>query len=334
MLLIAGIWVGATPTTLILLVSQAGAFVAFVSPVPRYKPARRGALGLLAVSCFIGAVTLHLGDAVVPPRRGEIFDIAHKRTLSIPDIAPEQDIVTIASRFLPLIGGLTFSEASGLLPVISRLYRSMDEERGHYTSPLLSSMIGAPLLFDSKVLTFRTGEGGVQRRGVVFLHGTGGNIGLVCWIISKSGQAIGADTYCPSLGPLGMWDSDRGREILGDLLSVLRERGTTEIYLVGISAGAVGAALLTTAFEKDLTAVALVNGSHPGIHGAKIPLLFLYAQQDERFPPQLLSWIASESARRNPLVTISEVQGDHLYPIKQFEDFTTHLSAWFKKVAR
>ena len=131
-----------------------------------------------------------------------------------------------------------------------------------------------------------------------------------------------------------MWGSDRGREIVRDLLATLMERGTTDIYLVGVSAGAVGAALLTQEFAPHLRGVALISGSHPAIRDAKIPILLLYGRQDERFPPQLLRWIAQESAKRNPAVTIEEVEGDHLYPLKHFDEFTTLLRTWLKELAR
>ena len=131
-----------------------------------------------------------------------------------------------------------------------------------------------------------------------------------------------------------MWGSDLGREIVRDLLATLIERGTTDIYLVGVSAGAVGAALLTQEFAPHLRGVALISGSHPAMRHAKIPVLLLYGRQDERFPPQLLRWIAQASAKRNPAVTTVEVDGDHLYPFKRFDEFTTRLGAWLEKVAR
>ena len=334
LLLASGIWVGVTLTTLLLLILQGVATFGLVSPVPRYRFALRRTIGAIALACLGVAVLLCAKSAVVPPRSGDILSVPGSNLLSVDGVVPEQDLIAIATRFLPLIGGLSLSEARNLLPETSRLFTAMYQERGHYTSPLLSSVVAAPLLSRSRGLVLRSQGGGHSHKAIVFLHGTGGNIGLLCWIISRGADAIGADTYCPSLGVLGMWGSDRGREIVRDLLATLMERGTTDIYLVGVSAGAVGAALLTQEFAPHLRGVALISGSHPAIRDAKIPILLLYGRQDERFPPQLLRWIAQESAKRNPAVTIEEVEGDHLYPLKHFDEFTTLLRTWLKELAR
>ncbi len=334
LLLASGIWVGVTLATRLLLILQGVATFGLVSPVPRYRFALRRTIGAIALACLGGAVLLSAKSAVVPPRSGEILSVRGSTSLSMDGVASEQDLVAISTRFLPLIGGLSLSEVQNLLPETSRLYTAMYEERGHYTSPLMSSVVAAPLFSRSRGLVLRAHDGVHSHKAIVFLHGTGGNIGLLCWIISKAADAIGADTYCPSLGVLGMWGSDRGREIVRELLDTLRDRGATEIYLMGVSAGAVGAALMTQEFAPHLRGVALISGSHPAIRDAKIPVLLLYSTHDERFPPQLLRWIAQESAKRNPAVTIEEVEGDHLYPLKHFDAFTTRLRTWLKELAR
>lgn len=332
LLLACGIWVGVPLPTLLLLILQGVATFGIVSPVPRYRSALRRTIGVIALACMGGVILLHAKSPIVPPRSGEILSVSGSPLLSLDGVLPERDLVAIATRFLPLIGGLSLSEARNLSPETARLYTAMYEEQGHYTSPLLSSIVEAPLLSRSRGLVFRAQEGVYSRNAIVFLHGTGGNIGLMCWIVSKGADTVGADTYCPSLGVLGMWGSDRGREIVRDLLATLIERGTTMIYLVGVSAGAVGAALLTQEFASHLHGVALISGAHPAIRDAKIPVLILYGRQDERFPPQLLRWIAQESATRNPAVTTVEVDGDHLYPLKRFDDFKTRLKMWLEDV--
>jgi predicted esterase len=334
LLLASGIWVGVTVRTLLLLILQSVATFGLASPVPKYRLALRRTIGGIALACLGAAFFIYSRSTVVPPRRGEFISASTSPLLSIDGVAPEQDLVAIASGFFPLIGGLSLSEARNLLPETSRLYAAMYQERGHYTSALVSSMVEAPLLSRIRGLVFRSADGVPSRRAIVFLHGTGGNIGLLCWIVSKAAESIGADTYCPSLGVLGMWGSDRGRDIVRNLITSLGERGTTEIYLVGVSAGAVGAALLTQEFAPHLRGVALINGAHPAIRNAKIPVLLLYSQQDERFPPRLLRWIAQESAKRNTAATIEEVEGDHLYALKQVDGFTTRLKAWLQAVAR
>ena len=333
LLLIAGIWSGVSQGTCILLILQLAVFFGLVSPVPRRGRMPRKIAAVVALIALLVVVLLSARREVILPRQGELFSVPGARTFAMGDVVPERDILAVAARFLPLIGGLSLSEASGLFSAISTLADSMERERNRYTSPLIPSLIGASLLFDSKVLALSPQEGGSTNRAVVFLHGTGGNIGLVCWIISKAAVSINADTYCPSLGVLGMWGSDRGREIVRELMTNLRARGKTEIYLVGISAGAVGAAELVQDFESQLRGVALLNGAHPVIKTAKLPVLFLYGKQDERFPPSLLAWIARQSAQGNPAVTIAELDGDHLMVLKQHGTLQGTLAKWMSQAA-
>jgi len=328
LLLIAGLWGGVSQRACILLVLQFAIVFGFLSPVPRRGRKPRKIAAIVTLMSLFVAVLLSARREVILPHHGELFSVPGTKAFSIGDIVPERDILVVAARFLPLIGGLSLSEASGLFSAISALADSMEQERNRYTSPVIPSLIGASILFDSKVLALSPQEGGSTNRAVVFLHGTGGNIGLICWIISKAAVSISADTYCPSLGVLGMWGSDRGREIVRELLTNLRARGKTEIYLVGISAGAVGAAELVLEFEPQLRGVALLNGAHPVIKNAKLPVLFLYGKQDERFPPSLLAWFARQSAERNSLVTISEIDGDHLMAIKRHETLQGTLATW------
>jgi pimeloyl-ACP methyl ester carboxylesterase len=130
-----------------------------------------------------------------------------------------------------------------------------------------------------------------------------------------------------------MWGSDRGREIVSELLTTLSVRGKSEIYLVGLSAGAVGAATLARGFESQLRGVALVSGAGPAIWDTKLPILFVYGRNDERFPPNLIAWIAKRTAPGNRSVMISEVDGDHLLAIKQHETLYTIVVEWLRNLA-
>ena len=334
LLLITGIWSRVSLGTFLILILQFAVFFGFVSPVPRRGSTLRKGVGVVGLIALFGAVLLSARHEVAPPRLGEHFSVAGARSQAIGDVVPERDMLSVAAKFLPLIGGLSLSEASGLSAAISSLADSMVQERGPYESPLIPSLIGTSYFFDSKVLALAPLAGSSTNRAVVFLHGTGGNIGLICWIISKAASHIEADTYCPSLGVLGMWGTSRGRQILSELLINLRARGKEEIYLVGISAGAVGAAELLDEFESEFRGVALLNGAHPDISTAKLPILFLYGMQDERFPPNLIAWVARQSIRNNPRVTVTEFDGDHLMVIKQHAALKGGLAKWLSQLAK
>ncbi len=332
LLLASGVWAGVESVTYLLLFTQCIATFGIVSPVPRGRTRTRRIVGLISLAVLAATILLGANREAIAPQRGELLSLAGIDRGSVGDIVSERDMLAIATRFLPLVGGLSITEAADLLPAISKLYPIMESDRGRYTSPLLPSLVGAPLLFGSEVLAFSSQESARSKRAVVFLHGTGGNIGLLCWIISRMGSAIQADTYCPSLDPLGMWGSDRGREIVSELLTTLSIRGKSEIYLVGISAGAVGAASLAREFESQLCGVALVNGAGPAIWDTKLPILFVYGRSDERFPPNLIAWIAKRTASDTRSVMISEVDGDHLLAIKQHETLYTIVVEWLRNL--
>lgn len=332
-ILIASLTVELSARGYILIFSQALIVLGFLVPLRASKWRVRRFVGFLALICLIVTIIFGVRQEVVVPRNGGIFSVGSPNSLHWGEIVPERDIVLLATRILPFIGGLSFTEASGLLPSISRLYAAMDSERDRYTSPLLESLIGLPYLFDSKVLSFNFQEDEPSKRAIVFLHGVGGNWALLCWILSQGGKSIGANTYCPALGILGTWGSNRGRFVVRGLLSKLRSQGKTEIYLIAMSAGAVGASQIAQEFENELHAIALLSGSHPAIRKVQLPLLFIYGKNDERFPPKLLSWVARASSQRNASVTIDEVDGGHFFPIKQTDKFLELLRIWLGEVA-
>ena len=108
----------------------------------------------------------------------------------------------------------------------------------------------------------------------------------------------------------------------------LRAKSTKQIFLVGISAGAVGAAQLAGSLADKLDGLALLFGSHPAARSLKPPILFIYGKSDERFPLRILTWIAESTAKQNPRVTIEAVAGGHFFALQDSDQFSSRFGAW------
>ena len=333
-ILIAGFTVSLSVSAYLLLIGQFLFALGFLAPVPPTVVPSRKAIGYLALFMVVATLVTNARRELITPNHGELVSPGNGSSLGAFELIPERDIVLLASRSLPFMGGISLTESENLLPTLYDMYAAMEEQRGNFSSPLFQSIIGMPYVANSEVLTFSPLTSGHPERAIIFLHGVGGNWSLLCWLISEAADSIGAQTFCPSLGILGTWGSERGMSVLGDLITKLQADGKQEIYLIGMSAGAVGAGQLAKTYEKKLHAVALICGSHPGIRDVSLPVLFLYGVRDERFPPKILRWIAKKSDVRNPEVTIMEVDGGHFLPIKQKDTFLKLLTSWLIKVSK
>ncbi|MCB0335830.1 MAG: alpha/beta hydrolase [Bdellovibrionales bacterium] len=333
LILIFGLTVSLSWSAWLLLGGQFLFAVSIIAPWSGPRRTARSLAGVAGVLMLAGSFIVVARQGVVNPRPGEVYSLGSESPLPFGELIEERDIVFLATRILPFMGGLTFKESAGLLPSIVALYSSMDSQRGSFSSPLTHSLIGFPYVGNSPVLSFDPVQSHSSNRAIVFLHGVGGNWSLMCWLVAEAAESIGASTHCPSLGILGTWGANRGRAILSELLDSLKSQGKSEVYLVAMSAGAVGAGQLARDFEKQLHGVALLNGSHPAIRDVDLPLFLLWSSDDERFPANLLAWIAKGAAERNPHVTRAEVAGGHLFPVKQKDEFLKLLKSWLRSVA-
>ena len=306
--------------------------VAVVAPLGKSKAKQW--IAILSGTSILGLIVFGIIQKSVQPKEGQIYCPSKTNSAVLGGILEERDIVLIMARFLPFIGGISFSEAKGLVPELIKSYDEMESEQGKYSSLLFDSLAGIPYFVGSEILAFDAKNPSNQKSAVIFLHGTGGNFALLCWMISKGSQSIGAATYCPTLNVLGNWGSETGRKIVSQLISDLRSKGTEHIYLAGLSAGAVGAGQIAGSLAEELEGVGLLFGGHPAIRTLKKPVLFMYGKDDERFPVELLSWVAKLSAKTNPQVTINIVEGGHFFALQHNEQFLELFKAWLLKESK
>lgn len=331
-LCIAGLSVDLSACGYLLVILQFFCTVSLIAPLGKGTAKRY--LAIVSVASVFCLIIFGILQNTIQPKEGRVYGTDQTDAARLSGILQERDLVLTMARFLPFIGGLSFREAQGLIPSIIKSYDEMELEQGKYSSLLIDSLAGLPHVLGSEVLTFNAKFQNNPKSAVLFLHGTGGNFGLICWIISKGSQSIGAATYCPTLNLLGNWGSDKGRKIVADLIVELRSKGIEHLYLVGLSSGAVGVGRIAASLENEFDAVALLFGAHPAIKSFGKAILFMYGRNDERFPVQLLSWVASLSAKTNPNVTINIVQGGHFFALQHREQFLELFGAWLLKEAR
>lgn len=331
-LLIAGVSLDLKARGYLFVILQFLCAVTIVAPLEK-SMVKRG-VAIISITFILGLIVFGIIQKSVQPKEGQIYRPSKINSAVLGGILEERDLVLIMARFLPFIGGISFSEAKGLVPELVKSYDEMESEQGSYSSLLFDSLAGMPYFVGSEILTFNAKARGDPKSAVVFLHGTGGNFVLLCWIISKGSESIGAATFCPTLNVLGNWGSETGRKIVSELISDLRSKGTEHIYLVGLSAGAVGVGQIASSLANDLAGAGLLFGGHPAIRTLKKPILFMYGKDDERFPVKLLSWVANASAKTNPQVTINIVDGGHFFALQHKEQFLELFKAWLIKVSK
>jgi len=175
---------------------------------------------------------------------------------------------------------------------------------GHYTSPLFTSILGLNSVNKHDTLSFCgegcKGKGNSHTSAVIHLHGFGGSWSLLCWNLSRPINELGMLMACPSLGPLGMWGSETGINIVKRTIEDLKQKGIQKIYLSGISAGAVGVAEMAKKFEDQIEGIILLFGAYPDIDLVETPTLLIYGNEDERFPAKLIQWVITQRQKKKP----------------------------------
>jgi predicted esterase len=298
---------------------------AFIFPFSRGKCPRW--IGVCA-AIFLTIITiLNLKSPIISPQNGTIV------AGSLNNLSPEADLVYLASRTLPLLGGLSFKESRGLVPSIEKSYDVMFSEQGQFTSPLLSSLLSIPTFSSGEELSFCSdnceSQKGTPESVVIHLHGVGGNWSLLCWTVANAVAQSGHNTICPSLGPLGMWSSENGAKAVEQHISRLEAAGVKRIYLSGVSAGAVGVAEMAHRFGSRIDGLILLFGAHPDIDKTDVPTLFVYGNEDERFPPRMMEWVGNLRLRKTGKIDIKPVDGGHFYIVKEREKLESIIHDWF-----
>lgn len=295
---------------------------------------RRGQLPLLLI-----AIVISVGISLFGGRLPESpIDGAAWRTpgigafLSLASLVPEEDGIFVATKLFSAVGEITAREATGLWPKLVEAYRSMREERGQFPSPLIATFLGleSPSAFDT--IAFRSKNPREPRRALVFLHGFGGNWSLLCYLVSRAASPLGLDTFCPSTGPLGPWGNESGGDILAQTFAHLEQEGYREVFVSGLSAGAIGLGERAASLPKSVRGLVYLFGGHPDGKRSTLPALYIYGDADERIPAKLMeAFIRQHAATGGGNLSITKVAGDHLALLKAQEEVLQPFRDWLQK---
>jgi fermentation-respiration switch protein FrsA (DUF1100 family) len=235
----------------------------------------------------------------------------------------EQDVVLFGARVGLQLGLISSAENQGLVPALAEMYRQMHEMTP--LSPFLVTYLNQqhPSAFD--VVVADAAGDTRPKRGIIFLHGFGGNFTLQCWLMAHAGERIGVVTVCPSTRASGDWWSPQGAEILRQTLTYLQRRGVEQVYLAGLSNGGIGASRLAQRFESDLAGLILISGADPDAPMTRLPVLVVQGKNDERVP----MWVAEQYATAaGAASTYLLLEGDHFVLLRQADRVQSAIADW------
>ena len=286
---------------------------------------RRGSptLALLGTTLILVVIALRM---IFPPSGSRLF------LTSLPSqagshwlnrIFNEQDVVLFGARLGFQLGLISSAENQGLVPALADMYSQMHEMTP--LSPFLVTYLNQqhPGAFD--VLVAEAAGDAHPQRGIIFLHGYGGNFTLQCWLMAHAGERLGALTVCPSTRPTGDWWSPQGTEILHQTLAYLQRRGVKRIYLAGLSNGGIGASRLAQRFESDLAGLILISGADPDAPMTRLPVLVVQGKKDERIPMSVTEQYATAAGAAGTYLLL---EGDHFVLLRQAERVQGTIADW------
>ena len=233
----------------------------------------------------------------------------------------EQDVVLFGAHVGLYLGLISPAEYNGLVPALAETYSQMHEMTP--LSPFLVTYLNQqhPSAFD--VVVAEAAGDTQPKRGIIFLHGYGGNFTLQCWLMAQAGERVGAMTVCPSTRATGDWWSPQGAEILHQSLIYLQRRGVERIYLAGLSNGGLGVSRLAQRFESNLAGLILISGADPDAPITRLPVLVVHGKKDERVP----AWVTEQYATATGGTSLL-LEGDHFVLLKQADRVQSAIADW------
>ena len=237
----------------------------------------------------------------------------------------EQDVVLFGAQVAPYFGAISPSEQISLDLKFGEAFKEMSQERVTSLSPFLTTYLNRQYPDEFDVVIAEPRLGVPAKRGILFLHGFGGNFTVQCWLIARAANELDALTVCPSTRLNGDWWSPAGEAILQETLIYLQQRGIERIYLAGLSNGAIGASRLAEKFESRLAGLILISGADPGAKITDLPVLVLHGKYDERIPVAMMERYVSAAG---PHVTYHLFEGDHFLLLKQADEVQEVILNW------
>lgn len=253
------------------------------------------------------------------------------RTLQAPSnrltdrLIPERDIALGGSNLL-IINGFMGDE-EGLVPALKDGYTRMRQDQGAVPSPVLSTLLFGQSARDHSVLVV-AGEPQREHAAVVFLHGSMGNVTLLCWQVSRAAAPLGIATTCPSAGTRAQWATEHV-ETVRTTIATARRRGARRVILAGLSAGGIAASVLAP--DLDIDGLVLISGVAGAAQAAKVPTLVIQGGKDPRTPAAP----ARAYARRggDKVTYFEHADAAHWLILSHHELVRSQLESWLRRHA-
>lgn len=248
-------------------------------------PRRRRGLSRLGAGAVLAVAIARL----VTAGRGHTLELTQNGEGSgrlVARLIDESDLSVAAMRTL-YGSGMLHDDAERVPTAMRAGYEAMRREEGDLPTPQVATLLGLqrPSAFDLLVFD-APAPGGPERPGVVFLHGSAGNFDLPCWQVAKAVRPLGAVTVCPSTVWSGWWANDDGEAIVRRSVEVLRARGATQIVLMGLSNGGIGASLLAPRMKGLFVGMVLFSGADPAAASPGVPTLVIHGTKDSHVPAE------------------------------------------------
>jgi len=240
----------------------------------------------------------------------------------------ERDAVLFGAQVSPYLGAISPLEKKSLDIKFSQAFQEMKVQEVTPLSPFLTTYLNQQHPKEFDIVIAEPTSGRPPRTGIIFLHGFGGNFTVQCWLIATAGVPIDAITVCPSTDPSGAWWNSKGQSILQETFLYLQQRGIEQVYLAGLSNGAIGASRLAVQYEQKLKGLILISGADPGATKTGLPVLLLHGKDDERIPAAMIEQYAS-AARPNAAYHLFE--GDHFLLLKQADQVQEVMIDWLRQ---
>lgn len=236
-------------------------------------------------------------------------------------LVPERD-VAIGGSVLLLATDRMPRDAPGLLDALRDGYSRMRLAEGPVPSPVVGTFLFGQSPDDHSVLRIAPPRFEPPEAVVLFLHGSMGNVTLLCWQIAEAANPVGLDVVCPSTGWEARWAEPDGRMIVERTIGKLRTEGVRRIYLAGLSAGASGASMLAPTL--DVNGVILISGASADARTPAKPVLVLQGANDRMMPPELSRGYAERAQGEY----LEQPDAGHWLVLSHHEWIVEHLRRW------
>jgi len=302
-----------------------GFFALPLAAVLRNRRAGRGlaasAAGLFALSVFVRCVGGDHGRDL-RMRTG-----AREGGRYVDRIVDEQDLAVNAARVIRWTGFMGDPDVPALSGAMSDAYERMRAAQGTTPSPVLATYLGlqGADAYDDVEIGDVAGADGV----VLFLHGFAGSFTLPCWEVSRAAAEAKLATVCPATRWVGDWWSPGGEAILRATVADLKRRGVTQIYLAGLSNGAVGATRLAPRFPGTFAGLIVISGASGDAPPPAMPVLAVQGRSDAQIPASIVRGYTTRAAGR-----YVELDAGHFALLLREEEATAAMAKWLTEQSR